>query len=124
VGKKHLVGKAQGLTAHEVQPAESDVNDKHYRPPVGWLTLGLAYGVVLGHWIAYGNLIPVGRASEYPERLALALLGCAFAGAVVAAVFERKLQRVSIHYAWLIWCFVAAAYFLIFGLPIMGAARE
>ena len=100
------------------------MNAKPYRPPVGWLTLGLAYGLILGHWIAYGHLIPVGRASEHPERLAFTLLGCAFAGAIVATVYERKLKQFSIHYAWLIWCCVAAAYFLFFGLPIMGAARE
>ncbi|MFN0017663.1 MAG: hypothetical protein ACKVP0_05340 [Pirellulaceae bacterium] len=100
------------------------MNDKPYRPPVGWLTLGLAYGVILGHWFAYANLIPLGRADEYPERLAFTMLGCAFAGIVFSAALERWLQRMSIQYAWKIWCLVAAGYFLLYGIPVMNAVRE
>lgn len=100
------------------------MSEKPYRPPLGWLLLGLAYGIIVGHWIAFGVLIPPGRSFQYGERLAFTFLGCMFAGVVIAAVLERQLQRLSIHYAWLSWFLVAAVYFLVFGLPIMNAARE
>ena len=100
------------------------MSDKPKRPPFGWLILGLASGAVLGHWISFAFAIPVGYASEFAERLALIILACTFAGALVGVIFERDLQRLSLPYCWLAWFLVAASYFILFGFPIMQAARE
>jgi hypothetical protein len=100
------------------------VNTKSYRPPVGWLLLGLAYGVILGHWIAYRVLIPPGYEFRYGERLAFTILGFAFAGVVVAAMLERRLQRLSIHRAWMIWFSLAMVYYFVIVAPFLGRARE
>ena len=93
--------------------------------PFGWLILGLAVGVIVGHAIAYSVAIPPGYTFRYVERLAFVLVACAVHGVGIGAVAERRLQRhCPIGVAWVIWCLGAIAYFLGYGLPMMNAARE
>ena len=90
----------------------------------GWRILGLAAGLVLGHGIAYGLVIPPGYAFRYADRLAFVLVVCALTGIVIAEFAERWLNRFSIVDAWKMFILLAIAYHIVYGLGVMQAARE
>ena len=61
--------------------------------PFGWLILGLAVGVIVGHAIAYSVAIPPGYAFRYVGRLDLYSRCVAVLGVGIGVVAERWLQR-------------------------------
>ena len=109
--------KPAQAVSHEVQPAKPAVSEK--RPPFGWLLLGLAFGIVVGHWVAYG-LSPPGSRSNY----ALIRVELAFLGSLIGAVCEPLLKRFSLRYAWALWFVFAIAYWVFIGFELVMAPME
>ena len=101
---------------YEVQPAEPVMSEK--RPPFGWLLLGLAFGIVVGHWVAY-VLSPPGSRSNY----SLIRVELAFLGSLIGAACEPFLKRFPLEYGFKLWLVFAIAYWIFIGYELTMAPR-
>jgi hypothetical protein len=94
------------------------------KPQFGWLVMGLLFGLLVGHYIAYAWVIPPGYGFRFGDSLLSILLACSICGIFVGAILERPLRRVSIEYASVVLVVISLAYFFLYGFPIMNASRE
>ncbi len=93
-----------------------------YRPSFGWLLLGLAWGVIIGHLMAAHLLISVYSPHGFLRLWALTLLGGGAVGLGGGVVVDSLGKRST---NWLDWAALGVAFIVaVLLLPQVNVAHE